>query len=659
MAEGDAVARVLARCAQSPRSGSGEGTLVVCPGHEDKTPSLHVSQGRKGAILNCFGGCATESIVDKLGLAMADLFDDAGRNGHRPPERPKSRVAATAGREVVSLRTLADHFQLPQEHLEAIGLRQVGGAVAVPYIGEDGAETHHKLRTAITGKPKYLHPKGWKESGGKSTPYGLDHLPDVRRQKSPALIIVEGESDCWVLWHKGYPAIGIPGASAVDVLEARHVEKIGDVFIVQEPGEAGEKFAQKLSARLQDSLGYSGSVKVVRMPSGLKDPASLWLDDPAKFDARFRKCCLQAVPVSAQDLDEYILSLDQVERREVRFLWHPYIPLGKLTILAGKPGQGKSYATTGGLIAALSVGATLPGGGLVGGAATSLVFSAEDDPAEVLRPRIEDNGGDLSRVKVFKVEKGFTFGDASFGLLEQLIVRLKPRLVVFDPLVSFMGGKINIHKQNEVRQALQPLINIAQKHDVAILIVAHVTKGSPTAAIDQIMGSVDFSAAVRSALIAYPDPDKRADEEGGIIAHAKHNLTKGGPSLRYVIEGNRFMWRGTTDASAQDLATSTGAPKDEKTALAEAIRILRAELAGGPKLAREVLRACKEAGIASTTTVARARWAIPVLVRKRGYQGSFEWYLPTAEERAAHDADQGAKREPGEDLEEDRERPPW
>lgn len=641
MARGDAVSRVLARY-KGRKAQSGKGWLLFCPAHDDKSePSLHLSQGYRGAILKCFAGCETAAVVAALGLEEHALFDDDGERASPSPGggRPRSRQAVDPEEDRVSVARLAKRFALPEDHLRALGLRQVQRSVAIPYRAEDGSELFARRRVRMTGGRKILQP-----AGTRPVPYGLERLPALRDQPDGrrGLILVEGESDCWCLWLHGFPALGIPGASLVRCLEAGHLAGVEELFVVQEPGAGGENFVAGLATHLREELGFRGPVRVVAVPDH-KDPAELHASDPDAFKAAFREACRHAAPIeSAIGLDDLVVRLDQVERRTVTFLWAPRIPIGKLTILAGKPGQGKSFVTHA-IVCSLTSGSPLPGEAERREPCDVLLFAAEDDASDTLRPRLEDNGADLRRVHLFDLSRrAFSFGDAHFTTLEMLIQRIRPKLVIFDPIVSFMGTRVDINRQNEVRSVLQPLIEIAKRHQVAILVVAHATKGSPSAAIDQIMGSVDFSAAVRSAMIAYPDPKKLPHEEGGVLTHAKTNVSRRGESLRYVIDGTRFFWRGTTQLSADDLASMSAGSGVERGALEEARRYLESELGDGPRRARELQAGARSQGI-SPTTLARARFALGVLTRREGFQGPFEWYLPGVEERTRLDAERGRK----------------
>jgi hypothetical protein len=647
MARGDALQWVLGAIGGAKRR-EGEGWMVLCPAHDDHNPSCHVSQGRVGVVVNCYSGCDVEDIVRRWGFEMKDLFDD-DRSGSRP--RPKSK--AVDERETVSVKSLARMFGQDEAWLRdkdgPVRLRQIGGAVGVPYLNEAGEEVFARRRVTLTGRVKYIQPKG-----SKLQLYGLHRLSEYRKAKKLALMFVEGETDCWALWRVGIFALGVPGASAVKTVKREHMEGVSMVFIFQEPGAAGEQFQLKLGEHLL-SLGYRGTVKVVSLGAGRKDPAGLFALDPERFPGIFREAIRNAFDWSSVSVDDLVVRMDTVARREVSFLWEPYIPEGMVTIVGGKPGLGKSMWSCA-LAAAISAGLTFPGKEEPFEPGNVLMFSAEDDPEYVLRGRLEDQGADLSRIFAFDLARhSFQFGGADFGKLQSLIERFEPKLVVFDPIVSFTGARVNISRQNEVRGVLQPIVDVARKTGTSVVLIAHVGKGSSSnAAIDAIMGSVDFSAAPRSAMILYPDPSLAQGDEGGVIAHAKHNLSGGGQSLRYAINGNRFEWRGVTRMSAEDLQGASSTPSHEKTGIDEAVEFLERELDHGPVRASKVIFSARSHGI-NQTTLLRARMRIGVKSKRHGFgPGSYlQWNLQEgADPRDAEESEQEGESLPGEDGQE-------
>lgn len=255
-----------------------------CPAHRDDTPSLSVAVGADGRILlHCFGGCTPEAVVRAMGLRMADLFPErngATRNGRlgRSPVKPRPLTAAA----------LAEAKKLPADFLRALGLRdRRQGGVVIPYRAEGGAVIAVRLRTALRARDG----SRWRR-GDKVAPYGLDKLREAR--EAGFLVLVEGESDAWTLWHHGLPALGIPGASNTRCLEASHLAGIGRLYVVREPDQGGEAFVSGVARRLRE-LGWRGEARMVRLPA--KDPSELHCQDPARFKEAFQAALDAAEPL--------------------------------------------------------------------------------------------------------------------------------------------------------------------------------------------------------------------------------------------------------------------------------------------------------------------------------------------------------------------------
>jgi putative DNA primase/helicase len=227
------------------RRGDG-GYMARCPAHEDSTPSLSIGQGDDGRILlKCFAGCTAEQIVKALGLTLRELMPERGVNG----------LALT-------LAVLAAAKGLPVDFLRQLGLHDDGRGVAMPYYDRAGAVVYEKRRShVVAGKGSYL-PKG-----EHPMPYGRE-----RKRSGPDLVTVEGESDCWTLWHHGYDALGLPGTETTKCLEAEDVDGALRVYVVEEPDAAGAKFVGGVRRRLAD-IGWKGELRVVRL--GVKDANEL------------------------------------------------------------------------------------------------------------------------------------------------------------------------------------------------------------------------------------------------------------------------------------------------------------------------------------------------------------------------------------------------
>ena len=329
-----------------------------------------------------------------------------------------------------------------------------------------------------------------------------------------------------------------------------------------------------------------------------------------------------------------LLCLADVQAEAVQWLWEPYIPLKMLTILSGDPGAGKTFLAMA-LAAALTRGEAM----LTGEACDPscvLYLTNENSPSHVLRPRFDTLQGDAKRF--FLVQGTMTPdgqpGSITLGDTEALRGAIKmhgARLVVIDPLQSFLGGSVDAHRANQTRPIMDGLIRLADETGCAIVITRHLSKGVGGSALHRGMGSIDFTGAARSKLLVAPNPN---DASRIIMAHSKCNLGKFGPSLAYAIEdGGVLRWHGKCDLLAGDLLNAP-ASAEERSLLDEAVDFVRETLANGPVPAKEVQSKAEEAGIAKAT-LRRARERLCIDRRPEGFKGRWMLSLPTVAQEPA------------------------
>jgi hypothetical protein len=212
-------------------------------------------------------------------------------------------------------------------------------------------------------------------------------------------------------------------------------------------------------------------------------------------------------------------------------------------------------------------------------------------------------------------------------VLEEAIRRSQPALVVLDPIQGFIGAEVDMHRANEVRVRLSLLVRLAEQYRCAIIIIRHLAKTPTAKAIYRGLGSIDFTAAVRSQLIV-----GRTQDGQRVLAHAKSNLGEEGPSLGFVIDKGQFLWTGEVAVTADEIARPEE-PDDEKSALEEATEWLREVLADGPVETKEIYRSARHAGIAQRT-LERAKAKLGVKARRIGTPGqrgggTWCWCLPS------------------------------
>ncbi len=249
-------------------------------------------------------------------------------------------------------------------------------------------------------------------------------------------------------------------------------------------------------------------------------------------------------PAPPPDEEPLGLLLSQVETQEVHWLWDKHLPLGKITLLDGDPGMGKSLLALN-LAARVSSGLPMPDGtpGQQGGV---ILIAPEDGAADTLKPRLEAAGGDPSRVlllntvqsldakKMQVVDRPFSLSQ-DLELLEQAIKQTNALLVVLDPLMAVLGHNVDSSRDQDIRAVFTPLAQLAERTGCAILLIRHLKKGSSHNALYRGAGSIGIIAAARTGLLVAQDP---YDEHKRILATTKNNLSQKAPHLSYQIGEN-------------------------------------------------------------------------------------------------------------------------
>lgn len=329
-----------------------------------------------------------------------------------------------------------------------------------------------------------------------------------------------------------------------------------------------------------------------------------------------------------------------VEAKEVEWLWEPYIAIGALTILEGPPGVGKSTVMCA-VASAVSngkgaMGITFPIGKV-------LLCSAEDAKAYVLRPRLDRSGADIE--KIFALDEPLTLDQAGRMKLEAAVIEYQPLMVLFDPFFAYTGGKVDIHRANEMRDITAWLTGLAEKYRCAIVAIRHLSKSRGMGrAIDAGLGSIDLSAAARSVVLVGQDPD---DLKKCAMIQIKNNLGPIGVAVGYTIEGGVFYWTGESDLTAARIL-APGPDTEERSAIGEAIEFLREALAHCDRETSEVTNEARRLGIAEKT-LRRAREKLKIKARREGLPGTkqkFFWSLP--EEPVPQNADSSVQDLPDE-----------
>lgn len=340
-----------------------------------------------------------------------------------------------------------------------------------------------------------------------------------------------------------------------------------------------------------------------------------------------------------------VVRLSTVRQSVVRWLWPARFPMGKLSVLAGVPGGGKTFVMCY-AAACVSRGTAwddVPGSAREPG---SVVFvTLEDDPADTIRPRIGAHGGNLDHVYLIRGSRpkhGWKKTEPEdvlqlprdIAALEFVIREIGDvRLVVVDPISGAIEGRINQNSDREVREALAGLAELANRTGTAVVCVAHLRKAGDVAAIQRVQGASAFGALARSVWTVVRD---KADPERRILACLKLSVGKPAPALAFTIDGGQILWAGEVeDADPETLLDPKARPRAGRDAMGPkgqaAETFLRDSLAAGPIAVQELMKRAAEAGL-KWPTVKKARERLGVLADQthRGIGSAWQWRMPIA-----------------------------
>lgn len=242
-----------------------------------------------------------------------------------------------------------------------------------------------------------------------------------------------------------------------------------------------------------------------------------------------------------------VIPFSEVKAEKISWLFYPYIAYGKITLLGGEAGCGKTMAALA-LAAILSKGGKLPLQPENTEPINILYQTAEDGLADTIIPRLLMFGANMEKIAAIQTNDYLTFSNRE--KIEEAIVRNNIRLMIFDPFQAFVG-KANMSSANEMRMALREIVQVAQKHKCAVVIVCHTGKSTNYASLLQrIIGSTDIGAIARSALYLTNHPSKK---DVKVLCHVKSNLAPIGQSIDFQITDNGIHWLGYSAIGEKDL----------------------------------------------------------------------------------------------------------
>lgn len=578
--------------------------------------------------------------------APKPIHQSGNGQAHRPkPTRPKTPDAKT-GRTYPTIAAT----------LEAAAVA-IGGELVKTwgYHNADGTPFASVGRINLPDGSKQFRPAHEAKNGAKlGDPPGswpLLCLPDLAGQK--LVIVCEGEKAADAARAIGLPATtSAHGSGSADKSDWTPLAGLHAILLPDNdlPGEKYVRDVAKILARLDPPC----RCKIVNLP-GLGDGEDIveFLERGGTADDIGKLA--DATPwIDAADLNggPVLTCLADVESRAVSWLWAGRVPLGRITLLVGRPGEGKSFLTTD-ITARVTTGSPFPDGSPCPKGSVILV-SAEDDPADTIRPRLDAHRADCRRVHLLSAvrwfddnakahERFFTLADLA-ALEAALQAHRDCRLIVVDPIGSFLGGDTDSHRDNEVRGILAPVAKMAERYGPAVLVVAHSRKATATFADDLAIGSRAFTGIARAVWHLSRDrtPDAQAIEAMSgkksprrLLLPGKNNLGPEGDGLAFIIAGDppAIEWErepvrmSADEALAQENGLDDSRPGPEPEARRQAEQWLSDLLAGGALHTVKVEAEAKAAGI-SWRTIRRAGDVLGVIRERCPYSGAWQWRLP-------------------------------
>lgn len=529
------------------------------------------------------------------------------------PEAVELLIGEGAGTASASPSLCSPKFRLPTQNAtnqnvidyltqqRGLSLSLVGFFIGQGAIYEDAP--HHNV--VFVGRdaddhPRYAHCRSTTEQfrqdvTGSDKAYGFCY-----RGTGDQLMVFEAPIDLLSFielfpkdWEKrSYLSLGGVSGKALERFLSERTD-IRRVFICLDSDQAGKDACTRLTEKIPDTIS------IMRLLPVRKDwnevllhkselPRNQWFQSSVLWEPPTEESAKAKPTVK-------MIRISDVEQKDVEWLWKPYIPFGKLAVLQGNPGEGKTYFAMF-LAAACTNGKHLPN--MTPLEPFNVIYqTAEDGLGDTVKPRLIDAGADLDRVLVIDdSEQQLTLTDER---IERAIIENNAKLVIIDPIQAYLGADVDMNRANEIRPIFMKLGQVARRTGAAILLIGHLNKAAGMQSLQRGLGSIDIAAAVRSVMFIgrlKTDPTMR------VLTHEKSSLAPPGASLAFTLGSeDGFQWLGEYDITADEMLSGIEPQRETKTQQAK--DLICSMLAGGKRmLSSEIDQAALQKGIPSRTT---------------------------------------------------------
>lgn len=512
------------------------------------------------------GGYAIDFMKEFYGLSFAEAVkellgeegagetnrrtakEDAGRQkvcpiplpGLELPERNES--CEIARKYLIEQRKLSEH--LVDQMIEKGDIYESKAYHNVVFVGRDKEQNPRYAAMRGTDENRY---RG--EAKGSEKAYGFGHVGTDEK-----LFVFESPIDLLSYitavpeeWEKhSYISLGGLSEKAMKRMytEYPHIHSIYLCLDNDEPGN--ERCRQFVSLILEE-------LSVYRL-------------EPVKKD--WNECLVAEVPVEnmakqmcwrdAREKPVPVMKMSEVEETVVQWLWYPFIPFGKVTLIQGNPGKGKTWLAMA-IAAYCTNGKELPNA-LPIEPFNVLYQTAEDGIADTIKPRLAKCGADMTRVRfINEDEKQLSMTD---DRIEKAIRQNNVRLMIMDPIQAYLGANVDMNRANEIRPLFRHLSTIAERTGCAIVLIGHLNKSSGSQSDYRSLGSIDIAAAVRSILFV-EKVEKEKDQDIRVVYQQKDSLAKKENPVAFSLGEEGLKWLGEYDISIEDLLMGKAGTKKE------------------------------------------------------------------------------------------------